>query len=92
MTDKHAVQRRFTQVTEGQVNQEPRTFNVEVCVECGEREPMRKNKEEKWPVEYLPARVCWDCRDGRNGRWVIQSYRDPSNDGVKNSPKKLEGE
>ena len=90
MTDKHgAVQRRFTQVTEGEVGKEPRTFNVEVCVECGEREPMRRKKEEKWPIEYLPARVCWDCRDGRNGRWVLV----PSKEGGGNaSPPVLGGE
>lgn len=67
MTDKHeAVQRRFTEVTEG--SGKGRTRLVEVCMECRERQPKGGNN---------PDRVCKPCDDARKGRWIIKSFNYP---------------
>ena len=56
------VQRKFIEVTEGQLGHKPIVRRIEVCAECGENAPMRDNN---------PDRVCKDCYDGRLGHWVV---------------------
>ena len=41
------VQRKFIEVTEGQLGHKPIVRRIEVCAECGENAPMRDNNPDR---------------------------------------------